>query len=163
MELTSYAHGYGQSAYHFVFVPKYRYKVLQYPFVKQKCEQFFRQVAEKYNFKVHKLKILDDHVHLFVELHPSISVSKAIMLFKGITGYYMLKQFPYLRRYYRTHHFWTAGKFFRSVGNVTADVIENYIVQSQGPEKPNVAAIKRHLIAKQKRMKAQKSLQGFCA
>lgn len=163
MELTSYAHGYGQSAYHFVFVPKYRYEVLRYPFVKQKCEQFFREVAEKYDFKIYELKILDDHVHLFVELHPSFSVSKAIMLFKGITGYYMLKQFPYLRHYYRKHHFWTAGKFFRSVGNVTADVIENYISQSQSIEKLNVAAIKRHIIAKQRRMKAQKSLLGFCA
>jgi len=131
--------------------------------VKQKCEQFFREVAEKYDFKLHELKILDDHVHLFAGLHPSISVSKAIMLFKGVTAYRMLKQFPYLRRYYRNHHFWSAGKFFRSVGNVTADVVENYITQSQSAEKHNVAAIIRNSIAKQKRMKAQKSLYGFCA
>ncbi|HDP73639.1 MAG TPA: hypothetical protein ENN46_01635, partial [Candidatus Woesearchaeota archaeon] len=29
-------------------------------------------------------------------------------------------------------HLWSPGKFFRSVGNVSADVIQNYIKHSQG-------------------------------
>ena len=132
MELESSNHGYGQNTHHLVFVPKCRFKLFTIPSVKELCEQSFNEVALKYNFKIHSLEIQPDHVHLFVGIPPNMSVSKAVQLLKGISAYKILHRYPNLRAsYFRKNHFWTAGKFYRSVGNVTADTIKHYIEQSQ--------------------------------
>ena len=132
MELQAFQHGYGQSTYHLVFVPKCRYHYFRYPSIKKLCEKSFRGVAYTYNFTIHALEIQPDHVHLFVEFPPHYSVSKVVQLFKGISAYRILHAFPSLRKtYFRRGHFWSAGKFYRSVGNVTADTIQHYIQQSQ--------------------------------
>ena len=132
MELESAQHGYGQNTHHLVFVPKCRYKYFAYEGVKILCEQSIHEVALKYNFTIHALEIQPDHVHLFVGFPPNYSVSEVIQLFKGITAYKILHKFPSLKNtYFRNNHFWSAGKFYRSVGNVTADTIQHYIKQSQ--------------------------------
>ena len=132
MELQSTQHGYGQSAYHLVFIPKCRYKYFSYPGIKKLCEQSFYEIADKCNFKIFALEIQPDHVHLFVDFPPNYSASKVVQLFKGISAYKILHKFPSLRRtLLRRNHFWSAGKFYRSVGNVTAETIQHYIKQSQ--------------------------------
>ena len=132
MELISFKHGYGQNAYHLVFVPKCRYKYFAYPGVKKLCEQSFIEVADKHDFKIYALEIQLDHVHLFVNFAPSYSVSRVVQLFKGNSAYKILHKFPHLRNtFLRKGHFWSAGKFYRSVGNVTSDTIKHYIEQSQ--------------------------------
>ena len=132
MELKSTQHGYGQNTYHFVFVPKCRYKYFMYPGIKKLCKEAFYEVAEKYSFTIHALEIQPDHVHLFVDFPPNFAVSKIVQLFKGITAYKILHTFPHIRNtFLRRKHFWSAGKFYRSVGNVTVDTIQHYIEQSQ--------------------------------
>jgi len=132
MEIYSTQHGYGQNAYHLVFVPKCRYKYFNYPGIKKLCEQSFYEVANKYHFKIYALEVQPDHIHLFVDFLPSFSVSKVVQLFKGISSHKILHKFPFLRKsYLRKGHFWSAGKFYRSVGNVTAETIQHYIEQSQ--------------------------------
>ena len=132
MELESIQHGYGQNTHHLVFVPKARYRYFIYPGIKKLCEQSFHEIALKYRFKIHALEIQPDHVHLFVGFPPNYSVSDVIRLFKGITSYNILHKFPHIRNtFLRKGHFWSAGKFYRSVGNVTANTIQHYIKQSQ--------------------------------
>jgi len=75
---------------------------------------------------------MSDHVHLFVEVPPTRSVSKTLQLFKGISSYKLFRQHPWLRKHFTKGYFWSPGKFFRSVGNVTAETIQHYISQSQG-------------------------------
>ena len=133
MDLKSFKHEYGQNAYHLVFVPKCRYKYFAYVGIKKLCQQTFYEVAEKYNFTIYALEIQVDHVHLFVNIPPNFAISKVVQLFKGISAYRILHKFPYIRNtFLRKGHFWSAGKFYRSVGNVTADTIKHYIDESQG-------------------------------
>ena len=133
MELKSINHGYGQNTYHLVFVPKYRWPIFNNKAVKLECKKAFYSTAYRYGFGIHCLQIMYNHVHLFVDFNPSYSVSKVIQLFKGYSAYRVFKVFPNLKKtWYKRKHFWSAGKFFRSVGNVTADTIRNYIEQSQG-------------------------------
>ena len=132
MELKPNAHGYGQNTYHLVLVPKCRYRLFRYAEIKKLCKKAFYAATYKYKFKIHALEVMQDHVHLFAEFKPSFSISKVIQLFKGYSAYRILKEFPYLKdTYLRKGHFWSAGKFYRSVGNVTADTIDHYIKCSQ--------------------------------
>jgi len=93
------------------------------------CEGALRQVAMNYKYKIYEMQVMPDHVHLFVELPSTVPVSKALQLFKGISSRILRRQFSFLRE---QKHLWSPGKFFRSVGNVTNEVIKKYIKYSQG-------------------------------
>ena len=131
MDLFSVSHGFGQVSFHVVFCPKYRYKILTGE-VKSVCEQVFREVARKYNFMIYEVQVMSDHVHLIVGFKPDVCVSRVVQLFKGVSARRLFQAFPRLRTIFRRGHVWSRGKFYRSVGNVTADTIKHYIAKSQG-------------------------------
>mgnify|MGYP005620319537 CR=1 FL=1 len=130
LNLKSTNHGVGQNVYHLVFKPKYAVPVFASFHFRKVCEGAFKLVAFKYGFVIHELQVMPDHVHMFVDIKPYVSVSKALQLFKGISSRILRRNFSFLRE--SGEHLWSPGKFFRSVGNVSADVIQNYIKHSQG-------------------------------
>ena len=81
------------------------------------------------------MEVVEDHVHLFLEFHPSTSLSKVIQHLKGGSSYRLFKLHPELREKYWGGSLWSSGKFYRSIGNVTADTIKHYINDSQGKPK----------------------------
>jgi len=133
MKLTNFNHGVGQNAYHLVWKPKYAKDSFKFEILRMDCEQYLYEVSYKYGFEIYELQVMPDHVHLFVEVPPAMSVSKALQLFKGGSAYKLFRWHPSLRRYKNFRKgFWSSGKFFRSVGNVTAETIQHYISESQG-------------------------------
>jgi len=50
----------------------------------------------------------------------------------------LFKLHPELKKRYWGGSLWSSGKFFRSVGNVTADTIKHYIEESQGKPKAEI-------------------------
>lgn len=132
MNLQSFSHALGQNAFHFVWKPKYAMDPFKFYGVRVDCERFLREVAERWSFSIYELHIAPDHVHLFVEVPHTMSVSRALQLFKGYSAFKLLRKHPWLRRYFQKGHFWSPGKFFRSVGNTTMDAVQHYISQSQG-------------------------------
>lgn len=132
MNLQSFSHAFGQNAFHFVWKPKYAMDPFKFYGVRCDCERFLREVAERWGFSIYELHVAPDHVHLFVELPHTICVSKALQLFKGYSAFKLLRKHPWLRRYFNKGHFWSPGKFFRSVGNTTMEAVQHYITQSQG-------------------------------
>jgi len=128
-------HSVGQSAYHIVIRPKYNVCVFRHPWVKQVCEEALNFVAEKYDITIHEMKVMAGHVHLFIGLPPTLSLSKAFQLLKGISARMIFQKCTKWRSFFsyrgeKKPHLWSPGKFYRSVGNVKADVIENYIANS---------------------------------
>tara|TARA_B100000315_G_C14351768_1_gene484338 strand:+ start:321 stop:764 length:444 start_codon:yes stop_codon:yes gene_type:complete len=130
--LNHFSHSVGQNCFHFVWKPKYAMDPMKFYGVRCDVKRFLREVCERNNFTIFEMDIQPDHVHLFCDIPHTMSVSKALQLLKGYSSYALLKKHPWLRRYFRKGHFWSPGKFFRSVGNVTADVIQHYIACSQG-------------------------------
>lgn len=128
--LNKFKHGVGQNCYHLVWKPKYCKDPFKFQIVRDHCEQFLREIAETYHCEIYELQVEPDHVHMFVNIPPNMSVSKALQLFKGGSSYKLFRQHPWLRKHFKTGHFWSPGKFFRSVGNVTAEVIAAYINDS---------------------------------
>lgn len=122
-------HAVGQNAYHLVWKPKYALDLFKGIYYRKVCEGALRQVAINYDYKIYEMQVMPDHVHLFVECPKTISVSKTLQLFKGISSRMLRRQFSFLRKH---KHLWSPGKFFRSVGNVTPDVVQNYIAHSHG-------------------------------
>ena len=110
--LNNFNHSVGQNAYHLVWKPKYAKDPFKFDLVRMDCEQIFYKIARKHNFEIYELQVMTDHVHLFVEVPPTMSVSKTLQLFKGISSYKLFRQHPWLRKYFTKGHFWSPEKFF---------------------------------------------------
>ncbi len=132
-ELTYRSHSVGQNAFHLVWKPKYSSSILRFESVNLVCRGALKLVALQYSCNIYELQIMPDHIHLFVELPPTMSISKAFQLFKGISSRIIKRRFKFLRNY---PMIWSRGKFFRSVGNVCFDTIQRYITESQGDWSP---------------------------
>jgi len=129
MGLKVRSHSVGQNAFHFVWKLKYSTRYLGIMRVNKVCEGAIRLIAYQTSCKIYELKVMQDHIHLFVELPPTLSVSKALQYFKGVSSRILRRTFSFLSK---KQCLWSRGKFFRSVGSVRFDVIQKYIAESQG-------------------------------
>ncbi len=123
------SHSVGQNAFHFVWKPKYSSKFLKYQATNKVCSGAIKLIAMQNKCKIYELQVMEDHIHLFVELPHTLSVSKALQLFKGISSRILRRRFKFLNK---IPMIWSKGKFYRSVGNVSFSTIQKYITQSQG-------------------------------
>jgi putative transposase len=123
----------GLNQFHFEWCPKYRKAVL-IEGVALLVEQSLVETAHKYKILIHSMEVAPEHVHLFVSLPFNTSPSEAMRLFKGRSSHEIFAAFPELRNVFWEGHFWSPGKFCRSISNVKADTIRNYIENHQYKE-----------------------------
>jgi len=98
-----------------------------------KCvEGIIKLIAYQRHWEIYELKVMPDHVHLFISFPRTVGPTYVLAVLKTKTAGALFRNFPWLKKIFRKGHFWSPGKFYRSVGNVTYDVIQNYIKYSQG-------------------------------
>ena len=114
------------SRYHIVWITKYRYKVLTRD-VKLRARQIIRQVCDNLGVKIIKGVLSSNHVHMFVEIPPKISVSDYVKRVKGCSSRKIQQEFSYLKNRYWGKRFWARGYFYTTSGNITNEIITNYI------------------------------------
>ena len=113
--------------YHLVWIPKYRKNVLSDE-VSKRLKEVFHKIAEEYEFKIDTMEVMEDHVHIFVEVPPRYSPGQVVQILKSVSAREVFKEFPKLREQLWAGEFWSDGYFVRSVGDkVTADIIRKYI------------------------------------
>ena len=127
MKLEGTNHTKGINAYHFEWCPKYRYSVMSRDEIKAEIGNSLRKTAEKCGIVIMDMVIADNHVHLFAEIPFTMSPSGALQLLKGRSSYDIFRAHPEFRRRYWGGHFWSPGKFVRSVSNITALAVKRYI------------------------------------
>jgi len=134
VEIKHNKHSIGQLAYHFVWRPKYNVSVFSEKEKHDYMVRALRAIADKWDVEVYEVEVMVNHIHLFVEVPSTMTVSFAFQILKGGSARLFFKRFPEWRKYFhRGHekaHLWSPGKFFRSVGSVTAEVVEKYIRNS---------------------------------
>ena len=112
--------------YHIVWITKYRFKVLQGT-LRMRVREIIAQVADELGIKIVNGVLSSDHVHVFVEIPPHLSVSDFVKIAKGRSSRKIQQEFPDIRKKYWGCHFWGRGFFSSTSGNVTDDIINNYI------------------------------------
>lgn len=131
------SHSVGQNCFHFVWKVKYAYSLLDRLHLKKCVEGMIQLLCLQKGWEIYELKVMPDHVHLFISFPPATAPTYVFAVLKAKTAGALFRNFPWLREIFRKGHFWSPGKFYRSVGNVTYDVIQNYIKYSQGSWKTN--------------------------
>ena len=113
--------------YHLVWIPKYRKHILGKE-VSDYLKTIFNMIAEEYEFRIDTMEVMEDHVHIFVEVPPKYSPARVVQIMKSISTREVFKAFPNLRKQLWAGELWNDGYFVRSVGDkVTADIIRRYI------------------------------------
>ncbi|WP_066495562.1 IS200/IS605 family transposase [Abyssisolibacter fermentans] len=118
--------------YHIIWVTKYRYKVLVKP-ISIRLRDLIIQGCEARNIKIIKGSVGKDHVHMLVSCPPNLSPSKTVQYLKGRSSRLLQEQYPELRKRYWGQHLWARGYFLRAVGNVTEEIVKNYIENQEIP------------------------------
>ena len=113
--------------YHIVWIPKYRREVLDKE-VSEYLKVVFNKIAEEYGFRIDTMEVMEDHVHIFVEVPPRYSPARVVQIMRSISARETFSKFPDLRKRLWAGELWNDGYFVRSVGDkVTADIIRRYI------------------------------------
>lgn len=119
-----------QTAYHAVWIPKYRKPILAGP-VAERLRGVLHEICQAKGFEVLALEIQADHVHLFFSAPPAIAPSLAIQWFKGISARTLFVEFPVLRATLRKGHLWAPSFYLGTAGNVAAATIQRYIERTE--------------------------------
>ena len=121
--------------YHYVWVTKYRYHVLKGD-VAVRARYLIRQTCLSRNITILKGNVGKDHVHILVSCPPSLSPSKIMQYIKGRSSRLLQDEFPHLKKRYWGQHLWARGYFCATVGDITEEMIRQYIENqpTDGPE-----------------------------
>jgi putative transposase len=95
--------------------------------VAERLRDLVREICKTKDVEIIKGSISKDHVHLFVSVPPYLSISKLMQSLKGKTSYKLLSEYKDLSKQFWGRHIWGRGYFAASSGNVTDEVIMEYI------------------------------------
>src|SRR5919205_2506394 len=120
---------------HLVWVTKYRRAALSGD-VGTRVRELIREICAQEDVVIITGHVAKDHVHLLVSIPPQVTISRLVQRLKGKTAYKLLQEFAPLRKQFWGRHLWARGYFCCSSGNVTDQVIADYIAQQgrPGPE-----------------------------
>ena len=117
--------------YHFIFVCKYRQKLLlKYG---DYIKQIMFDISKKYDFVIKEMEVDKDHIHLMIESEPKVSPLMIVRVLKQqstkrIWGDYNSQMKKY---FWHENTFWTDGYFVSTIGEVSSKTLKNYI-ENQG-------------------------------
>jgi putative transposase len=120
------SHSVHQWHVHLVWSTKYRYSVLQGE-VQLRCRDLIRQICDSMDVQILKGVVSKDHVHLHISYPPKVSVSDLVKRLKGRSARLMLDEFSELKRRYWGQHLWGIGYGAWSTGNITDDMVQEYL------------------------------------
>lgn len=115
--------------YHFVWCPKYRYKVL-IDKVEKRLRQLLQEKAKERQWQILALEIMPDHVHIFIECDTSDAPAFIANQLKGFTSRFLRKEFAHLSS--RMPCMWSRSYYVGSVGTVSEKTVKKYIENQKG-------------------------------
>jgi putative transposase len=113
-----------QCAFHVVWCPKYRRRVLGGR-IEERLKQLIREVIEEKGAWLVELDVMPDHVHLLVEVDPQFGIHKLVKAIKGRTSRLLREEFPALKSKLPT--LWTNSYFVATVGGAPLEVVKRYV------------------------------------
>ena len=124
-DINSLSHSKWRCKYHIVFAPKYR-RMAIYGEIKQDIGKILRQLCENKGVTIIEAELCKDHVHMLVEIPPSMSVSQFVGYLKGKSSLMIFDRHANLKYKNGNRHFWCRGYYVDTVGK-NEKIIKEYI------------------------------------
>jgi putative transposase len=115
--------------YHLVWCPKYRRPVLTPP-VDGRLKDLLAETAAEHGMSIQAMEVMPDHVRLFIEADPTLSVAEIVNRFKGRSSRMLRTEFAHLRS--RLPTLWSRSYFAATAGQVSEVTIRRYIEAQKG-------------------------------
>lgn len=116
---------------HLIWIPKYGKKVLTGE-VTLRVRDRIRQIAMEHEVSILSGKVASDHIHVRVAYRPHVDISRIVQWLKGISSRILLQEFVHLRKAFWGRHLWARGYLAVSTGNLTDEMVRDYIEQQEG-------------------------------
>lgn len=119
--------------FHLIFVCKYRRNLLGTNNISTDVKNLSIEFAEKHNVTIRYMESDKDHIHYMIETVPNINLANFVKGLKSYITYHMWQKYnAYLSKcFWKEHTFFTDGYFIASVGNVSEEILKEYI-ENQG-------------------------------
>lgn len=141
MMTRSLNHSTYQLQYHVVWGTKYRRRWLK-DYVRRELMASLKATTKKCP-ALHLIAVNtdEDHVHLQMEIPPSIAVADAVRSLKAESCAWIRKRFPFIRRIYvGKDGIWSVGYFVSSVG-IDEERVRKYIEWQGKKDLPQTARL----------------------
>ena len=122
---------------HIVWVTKYRYRVLQGE-IQKRCRELIIQVCDAEDVRILKGAVSKDHVHMHIEYPPTKAISELVKRMKGRSSRILQQEYPELKKRYWGKHFWAIGYGAWSTGNLTEEMVEEYLEHHRNPSNGDI-------------------------
>ena len=117
-----------QCAFHVVWCPKYRRRVIGGR-MEHRLKELIRDTVDEKGAWLVELETMPDHVHLLVEVDPQFGIHRLVKAIKGRTSRVLREEFPWLRS--RLPTLWTNSYFVATVGGAPLEQIKRYVEQQK--------------------------------
>ena len=127
--------------YHIVWITKYRKPVLSRE-IGMRVRDLVRMICASLDVEIVKGSVSRDHGHLLVSAPPTLSVSRLVQRLKGLTSRKLMMENRGLNKAFWGRHLWARGYYVASTGNVTEEMIGQYIENQEVMERDQDADFK---------------------
>jgi putative transposase len=111
---------------HLVWTTKYR-KAALIGVIANRARELIREVCKNNKVGILAGHVSKDHVHLLVSIPPNLAISQLVQYIKGFSARKLLEEYKELEKEFWDQHLWGRGYFARSCGNVSNEVVIDYI------------------------------------
>ena len=115
MSYESLSHSKYDCKYHLVFVPKFRKKKL-YGKIRAFLGPVFHELAQQKMCKILEGHMVQDHVHMLIQIPPKYTASEIVGYIKGKSAIAVARQFSGRKRSFNGEKFWARGYAISTVG-----------------------------------------------
>ena len=112
--------------YHMVWITKYRKPAITGK-IAERTRELIRGICKENEVEILAGHVSKDHIHLLLSVPPHLSASKLAQYLKGASSRKLLMEYKELNQQFWGRHLWARGYFVASSGNVTDEVIAEYI------------------------------------
>ena len=97
-------------------------------------KKIIEEIGERYEYKIEAVGTDENHMHVFVGVHPQISPAQVAQRLKSISAREMFKKYPEIRKYLWEGAMWAIGYYVRTVSDGPLDKVIKKYVEEQGKE-----------------------------
>lgn len=122
--------------YHLIIVVKYRREVFIKSDIISDIKTIFSQIAKDFDVEIVEQECGNDHVHILFSAKPTLDITKFINILKGHSSRKIREKYKnFLSDKLWGDHFWSPSYFIASTGNVTIDILKEYVENQRKEQK----------------------------
>ena len=111
-------------AYHIIWCPKYRRKVLVNG-IDVRLKELLINKSTEHGWTIENMEVMPDHVHIFIKATSNDAPVFIVSQLKGYTSFILRNEYPVLKTKLPT--LWTRSYYVETIGHISESVVKRYI------------------------------------